>query len=199
MEELRKKSAPDIKLSGCRRKKRLTIALVGVCFYLSLINVIASDVNAATGSENTGMFLQQQQRSITGTVVDKQGIPLPGVSIVLKGTTTGTITDVNGNYHLADVPDNGILVFSFIGMATQEITLAGSSKVDVQMVEDSLGLDEVVVVGYGTQKKASLTSAISQIKGEEALKNKGVNNVTVALQGEIPGLVITRTSTRPGV
>ena len=88
--------------------------------------------------------------------------------------------------------------FSYIGYQTQEVSISGKSNLLIRLSEDSEVLDEVVVTGYGVQKKASLTSAISQIKGEEAFKNKGIANATVALQGEIPGLTITRSSTRPG-
>ena len=90
------------------------------------------------------------------------------------------------------------MVVSYIGYQTQEVSISGKSNLLIRLSEDSEVLDEVVVTGYGVQKKASLTSAISQIKGEEAFKNKGIANATVALQGEIPGLTITRSSTRPG-
>ncbi|MDR0657557.1 MAG: TonB-dependent receptor, partial [Mediterranea sp.] len=101
-------------------------------------------------------------------------------------------------FTLYNVSEKAVLIISYVGYKTQEITLNGKSSVSITMQEDSKALDEIVVVGYGTQKKASLTSAISQIKGEEAFKDRGINNVTVALQGEIPGLIVQRSSTRPG-
>ena len=94
----------------------------------------------------------QQQKSISGKVTDNTNSPLPGVSVVIKGTTTGTITDSDGNYSLSNVPQNAILQFSFVGMKTQEIFVVGKTNIDVALAEEAIGLDEVVAVGYGTQK-----------------------------------------------
>ncbi|HBB01329.1 MAG TPA: TonB-dependent receptor [Porphyromonadaceae bacterium] len=138
-----------------------------------------------------------QTKHLTGTISDESGEPIIGASVMLKGTTTGTVTGVDGDFSL-NVPEDGKLVISYIGYRGQEIPVAGKNVVSIILQEDTELLDEVVVVGYGVQRKASLTSAISQIKADEALMNKGVNNVSVALQGEIPGLVVTRNSTRPG-
>ena len=95
-----------------------------------------------------------QQRTVTGTVTNQRGQPLPGVTVVLKGTTDGTVTDVDGNYSLAGIPPDATLEFSFVGMSTQNVDVGTQTNVDVKMSEDAIGLDEVVVVGYGTQKKA---------------------------------------------
>lgn len=138
----------------------------------------------------------QQGRTISGKVTDQNGEPIIGANVVVKGTSNGVITDVDGNFELRNA--SGKLVVSYIGYPTQEVSISGKSNLLIRLSEDSEVLDEVVVTGYGVQKKASLTSAISQIKGEEAFKNKGIANATVALQGEIPGLTITRSSTRPG-
>lgn len=136
------------------------------------------------------------QNKISGNVSDANGESIIGASVIVKGTMNGTITDIKGNFSLnAEV--KGMLVVSYIGYKTLE-TAISNGPMKIVLKEDSEVLDEVVVVGYGVQKKASLTSAISQIKGEEAFKNKGVTNATVALQGEVPGLTITRSSTRPG-
>ncbi len=136
------------------------------------------------------------QNKVTGKVTDANGESIIGASVLVKGTSNGTITDIDGNFTLNDA--RGILVISYIGYTSQEVAIAGKTTFHITMKDDAELLDEVVVVGYGSQKKASLTSAISQIKGDEAFKNKGVANATVALQGEVPGLTITRTSTRPG-
>lgn len=138
----------------------------------------------------------QQGRTISGKVIDQNGEPIIGANVVVKGTSNGVITDVDGNFELRNASEK--LVVSYIGYQTQEVSISGKSNLLIRLSEDSEVLDEVVVTGYGVQKKASLTSAISQIKGEEAFKNKGIANATVALQGEIPGLTITRSSTRPG-
>ena len=138
----------------------------------------------------------QQGRTISGKVTDQNGEPIIGANVVVKGTSNGVIADVDGNFELRNA--SGKLVVSYIGYQIQEVSISGKSNLLIRLSEDSEVLDEVVVTGYGVQKKASLTSAISQIKGEEAFKNKGIANATVALQGEIPGLTITRSSTRPG-
>jgi len=136
------------------------------------------------------------QSRITGKVVDASGDPVIGVSVLVKGTVNGAITDLNGDFSLE--ASSGTLIVSYIGFLTQEIQIKGQSSFNITLIEDTQSLNEVVVVGYGTQRKASLTSAISQISGEEAFKDRGVSNVSVALQGTVPGLVVTRTTTRPG-
>jgi TonB-linked SusC/RagA family outer membrane protein len=137
------------------------------------------------------------QNKITGNVIEPNGNPIIGASVTIKGTNNGTITNVNGDFEL-NVEKTGTLVVSYIGFVTQEISINGKSSFNVTMTEDQKTLDEVIVVGYGTQKKASLTSAISSIKGDDAFKDRGINNPSVALQGTIPGLTVTRSSTRPG-
>lgn len=136
------------------------------------------------------------QNKITGTVTDGNGDPIIGASVMVKGTTVGTITDLAGKFSL-DTPQQGTLVISYIGYKTRELSL-GKNNYTIALTEDSEILDEVVVVGYGTMKKASLTSAISSVKGEDVFKDRGINNTTVALQGAIPGLTVTRSNTRPG-
>jgi hypothetical protein len=94
-----------------------------------------------------------QQKQVTGTVTDAGGNPLPGVSVVVKGTTLGTLTDAAGKYTLTNIPQSATLVFSFIGMATKEIPASDRSQIDIIMSEEAIGLDEVIVIGYGTAKK----------------------------------------------
>jgi TonB-linked SusC/RagA family outer membrane protein len=131
----------------------------------------------------------KQQLKITGTLTDSNsGEALPGVSIQVEGTAVGTITDVNGNYSI-EVPQSGTLVFSYVGYLTQKIALAGQTKIDVKLVVDAQKLEEVVVVGYGTQKKADLSSAIAVIKPDQMLKVPGGFNSI--LQSEAPGVQIT--------
>lgn len=166
--------------------------IFATALFLSLL-VPAAETIYATESVQTVL---QQGRTITGKVTDQNGDPIIGANVIVKGTSNGVITDMDGNFVLQNA--SGKLVISYIGYQSQEVSIAGKDNLFIRLSEDSEILDEVVVTGYGVQKKASLTSAISQIKGEEAFKNKGIANATVALQGEIPGLTITRTSTRPG-
>ncbi len=136
---------------------------------------------------------QQQQITVTGKVTDSQtGEPIAGVNVVVKGTTTGTMTDVSGNYSL-NVPDkNAALVFSFVGYATQEIPLEGRTTLNVSLVSETIGLEEVVVIGYGTMRKSDLTGAVSMVKGNELAEKVSTTRISQALQGITPGLMVTR-------
>lgn len=138
---------------------------------------------------------QAKGHILKGTVLDEQGQPIIGATIMQKGTKKATVTDLDGHFLLTGV--TGPVVVSYLGYKDQVIKPT-DGDITVNMKEDAGQLDEVVVTGYGTQKKASLTSAISQIKGDEVFKDRSVSSTAVALQGEIPGLTVTRSSTRPG-
>ena len=140
---------------------------------------------------------QSQKKNVTGKVTDSSGLLLPGVTIILKGTSTGIITDVNGSFNLFNVPDNGILIFSFVGMKSQEIAINGKSVINVVMQEETVSLDEVVAVGYGTQKKVNLTGAVSQVTAKQ-LENRPISSVTQMLQGTIPNVSVNVGSGSPG-
>lgn len=135
----------------------------------------------------------QQQFQVSGTVVDEKGVPLPGTSIVEKGTTNGTQSDFDGNFTLDLTDENVTLEFYYIGFATQDVAVNGQTQIDVIMKESASGLDEVVVVGYGTQKRVNLTGAITSIKTEE-LNEIPTNNLSNTLAGRAPGVNITNTS-----
>lgn len=131
-----------------------------------------------------------QTRTITGTVTDgSNGDPIPGASIFVKGTTVGTVSIGNGSYSLV-VPENAdVLVFSFVGMETQEVAIAGRSQIDVRLVASSISVDEVVVVGYGTQRKRDVTSSISQIKGDD-LASKASPSFMQQMAGRASGVQV---------
>ena len=136
--------------------------------------------------------------TINGTVTDENGEPLPGVSIQIKGTTIGTITDVEGKYTIT-VEAGDVLLFSFIGYKSQEITAGGARTViDLSMELDIINLGEVVVVGYGEQRKASVVGSIVQTKGEDLLMTGAVNTVSESLQGLLPGVTAVNTTGKPG-
>ncbi len=146
---------------------------------------------------NAKSIVVQQGRTVTGKVTDQSGDPIPGASIMVKGTTTGTISDMDGNFTLAGLPENAVLVFSFVGMGTQEISAGDRTRFEVVMEETSIGLDEVVAVGYGTQKKGNLTAAISTIKNAE-IQTTTNPSLAQRLQGKIAGLQIRQYSGAPG-
>ncbi|QGY47965.1 SusC/RagA family TonB-linked outer membrane protein [Maribellus comscasis] len=139
----------------------------------------------------------QQQKTISGKVTDLNNVPLPGVTIIVKGTTQGAITDTKGNYSLVNVPTNSILVFSFIGMKPQEISVAGKASIDVIMEESAIGIEEVVAIGYGTIKKRDLTGSVTSVKADniEKINTASLND---ALQGLAAGVQVTSQSGQPG-
>ncbi|WP_298472948.1 TonB-dependent receptor [uncultured Maribacter sp.] len=139
----------------------------------------------------------KEQLEINGTVIDEDGLPLPGASIVEKGTTNGVTTDFDGKFSLALKGENPVLVISYIGYSNQEIIVAGKTQLNIQMKPDSAALEEVVVVGYGTQKRATVTGSVASVKGVELTKSPAVN-LTNSLAGRVPGLFITQTSAEPG-
>lgn len=137
-----------------------------------------------------------QQKTVSGLVTDPSGEPIIGASVVVKGTTNGTITDFDGKFSLTNVPDKGIILITYIGYKAQEILVTGKTNLKVTMAEDTETLDEVVVVGYGTQKKSDVTGAMVSV-GAEELKSRPTANVFEAMQGKAAGVDI-RTSDRPG-
>jgi TonB-linked SusC/RagA family outer membrane protein len=141
--------------------------------------------------------LSQQQKSVTGKVTDSLGGPLPGVSVVVKGTTTGVITDFDGKYSISNIPENTTLQFSFVGMKAQEVAVGNNSYINVRLEEETIGIEEVVAVGYGTQKRGNLTGSVSSIKSEK-LTIAPIANVTNSLAGQMPGLITKQGSGQPG-
>jgi TonB-linked SusC/RagA family outer membrane protein len=137
------------------------------------------------------------QTTVTGKVTDEKGEALPGVSIVLQNTFSGTTTDVSGNYSLANVPANATLVFSFTGMTSQQVAINNQSVVDVVLKADAKSLDEVVVIGYGTLEKKDLSSAISKVDGE-MLRSQPLASPAALLVGKSTGVQVTSNSGAPG-
>ena len=150
-----------------------------------------------TLSDVTPLAAALQQLKITGTVTDDKGNPLPGVTIRVKGITLGTLTDASGKYTIENTPQNATLIFSFVGMATQEIPSDGRMLIDVVLKEEAIGLEEVVVVGYGTQKRKSITSSFSSVNMDDAIKVT-TSSVGQNLQGRAAGLTADLNSAQPG-
>ena len=134
---------------------------------------------------------------VSGKVSDNKGLPIPGVTVTVQGTKLGTVTDFDGKYTLGNVSSNSNLEFSYIGMESYVIKVGNQKVINATLKEAASALNEVVVVGFGTQKKANLTGAVSQVKMDEVLGNRAVTSAVAALQGAVPGLVVT-TSSVPG-
>ncbi len=140
----------------------------------------------------------KQQLSVTGTVTDPSGLPLPGVTVVIKGTSQGTVTDSNGSYSISNIPSGAVLVFSFIGMKTTESAVAGKQVLNVRMSEETVGIEEVVAVGYGVQKKINLSGAVSSIVNSEMLERRPITHLSQALSGNASGILVSQSSGQPG-
>ncbi|MFI0430469.1 SusC/RagA family TonB-linked outer membrane protein [Mariniflexile sp. HMF6888] len=141
-------------------------------------------------------YIQAQDLTVSGTISDGNGIPLPGVAILLKNTTKGTITDFDGKFEI-EAPSNGVLVVSYIGYTTIEAPINGKSSITITLIENVEALDEVVVVGYGTQKKSNLTGSVASIKTEEINKSTSTS-IGQLLQGKATGLQALQNSAQPG-
>lgn len=172
---------------------RILQSIIAAC---GIISIVVFNYGAALanreGSKQSFAF------EVTGRVTSRiDGEPLPGVNVTVKGTVTGTVTDIDGQYAL-NVPDeNSVLVFSFVGYETQEVPVNGRSVINMTMEEDIGTLDEIVVVGYGTVRKSDLTGAVSSVKNED-LNVGAISSVDEALKGRIAGVQISQTSAEPG-
>jgi len=137
------------------------------------------------------------QTSVNGKVSDDGGEPLPGVTVIVKGTTLGVVTNIDGDYTITDVPEGTVLQFSFVGMTTQEIEVGTKTTINITLHTDAIGLEEVVAIGYGSQKKKNLTGAISNIQNEE-LQKTTATSLAQKLQGKVAGLNIRQNTGEPG-
>ena len=141
--------------------------------------------------------LYAQEKSITGRVTDDNNEPIPGANVVFKGTTTGTVTDFDGKFRIKVSGTSKTLVFTFIGFDPKEVDVANKTILDVQLKMSTVGLQEVVAVGYGVQKKATITGAISSVKGAELVRSP-LPNLSSAVVGRVPGLLSVQRSGQPG-
>lgn len=172
------------------------------CIVLFLCTFLFVEQKSAfAGTENPGsaqIKSQAEQKFLKGNVTDIKGIPLPGVTVVVKGTSMGTITDVNGNFQLSIPADKQTLVFSFVGMKAQEIPISGRTEIKVSMEEEAIGLDEVIAIGYGTQSREKITTSISKLD-TKVLENIPFSHPASALQGTIAGLRVQSYNGQPGL
>ncbi len=143
-----------------------------------------------------GMVANAQISTVSGTVTDGK-FPLPGVNVIVKNTTNGTSTDFDGNFTISDISSGDIVVFSYVGYETQEVTIGNETTINVILIEDAAALDEVVIVGYGTSNKRELTGSIGSVKGGD-LANTVAGNPTAALQGKLTGIQVENPGGQPG-
>ncbi|MEZ5071553.1 MAG: SusC/RagA family TonB-linked outer membrane protein [Bacteroidales bacterium] len=150
----------------------------------------------AEAKTQLGTKSEVQQRTVTGTVIDTEGEPVPGATVSVKGTTRGAITDMDGKYQL-NVDDGDILLFSFVGYITQEVPVGSNTVVNVTLAADVKSLEEIVVIGYGTVAKSDLTGSVSSLKSDDM--NPGANaSIDQMMQGRAAGVQITQSSGEPG-
>ncbi len=209
--EIRKQSGYDFfyNLEDIRKAKRVDITVrnemleevLSRCFEDQPFTFMFKDKTVIIKETKSDPILYKsdflQKVELKGKVTDDKGGPIPGVSVKLKGSNIGTMTDGNGNYALSLPDGNGTLVFSFIGFAQQEVPVNNRSSINVVLKEEDKALSEVVVVGYGTQKKVNLTGAVASVTGDE-LTTRQAPNTTSLLQGRMPGVQVTQNSGQPG-
>ncbi len=210
--EIRKQSGYDFffDLGDLKKAKRIDLSVTNEtlenvldrCFENQPFTYVLKDkavIIKEQAIQNLSVIAEFSQKTdIKGRVTDEKGGPLPGVSVKLKGTSTGTITDKNGNYTLGIASASGTIVFSYVGFATQEVEVAGKTTINVKLKEENASLTEVVVVGYGTQKKVNLTGSVATVAADELIKRPAAN-ASLLLQGKVPGLQIIQNSAQPGL
>ena len=156
--------------------------------------IIITDENESNSIFQNG---QQKTKKITGKVVDTSGSSLPGVSVVVKGSTIGTITDADGNYSLSNVPEDAILQFSFVGMKSQEIAVGSKITINVVLADETIGIEEVVAIGYGTMKKSDITGSVTSVNSKDFVKGIATNALQL-LSGKASGVNISQANSEPG-
>ncbi len=177
-------------LSGFRSTKNVKAMRI----YVVLMLVLSTSIYATSSFS----LVNQDARTITGTVTDENGAPLPGVNVALKGMVyAGTITDGNGKYSIEVSDENAVLAFSFVGYVTQEVAVLNKQVINVQLVPTIEQLDQVVVIGYGTKRKATVTGAIATTSGAE-LQKAATTNIVKALTGQMTGVIVNTRSSAPG-
>lgn len=178
------------------RNKRIGSEMKFFTLFIGMILCFVPSIHAIEGIVGVNET-QQSQRNVSGRITDNTGEALVGVSVIEKGTSNGSITDIDGKFTLTLISNNPVLVFSYVGFTTLEITVGNDRILNISLQEDITGLDEVIVVGYGTQKKATLTGSISQVGGEE-LKKVSAANLSNTLAGKTAGVIANTRSGEPG-
>lgn len=177
------KNAKTLIKSQCRNTHQALMCFLCFFFFFAGMHQVVHAV------PDVAMKIDQDVH-ITGIVQDTNKEPMIGVSVMVKGTTNGTVTDIDGNYSLSVQGSKSVLVFSFVGYVTKEVTVGSQKTINVTLAEDSKMIDEVVVIGFQSQKKGNLTAAVASVSAE-TLEDRPVANIGQALQGMVPGLNIS--------
>ncbi|MCE5345535.1 MAG: TonB-dependent receptor [Bacteroidales bacterium] len=188
-------------LRGCSGNAFKIIRLTIFLFIVTVFNVFGGNIVSDNTNQNldkeTDTAAVMQQKRITGTVTDANGNPMPGVNVQVEGTTIGSISDINGKYSIEGQNANNVLTFSFIGYVSQKVAVGNKVVIDVSLSEELQALEEVVVVGYGTQKKMNITGSVSAVNSE-ALEMRNVTKGSLALVGSMSGIALRQLSGNPG-
>ena len=171
-------------------------ALRGIITAFACVSLLSYGLSAYAETPS-GIQAVEQTKTIKGTIVDVSGDPVIGASVLVKGTSKGTVTDIDGNFMLSDISETATLQISYIGYQTMEVGVKGKNVINLTLQEDSESLDEVVVVGYGTMKKSDLTGSVGSVSAQK-LSARGTTSVSDALQGSVPGVSITQKNSRAG-
>lgn len=193
------KKNPASKAVDFQTRKVLTRSglIAGLCLStLAPSYALPAGLDAAK-AQNESVTIIQQTKKVSGVVTDNTGEPILGANVVVKGTTEGTVTDMDGKYTL-DVPNNATLSISFIGYTTKEVKVGNLSVINVVLEEEAIGLNEVVAIGYGYVKKKDLTGAVSTVSADDMVMGGTVSNAAQALQGKTAGVQVSQSSKAPG-
>lgn len=182
-----------------KKKQFLRLASLSCLGFLVSFATQAADhgLNKPDQAVSNMELVQDQVHKVSGTVTDESGAALPGTTIVVKGSTIGSVSDIDGNFNLSGLNGDETLVFTFVGMLPQEIAVAGKTVVNVQLKTDAIGIEEVVAIGYGTQKKRDVSSAISSVNSE-TYRDRPVSNFVQGISGQVAGVSISQTNGAPG-
>lgn len=183
----------------CMLEGNLSKFLLGSVFFLSMTPVYGVSGKVIEAEKiHSILAVSQDGRTVSGTVVDETGLPVIGVNVKIKGMTIGAITDLDGNFTLKDVPENAVLVVSYVGYKEQEIKVGTQSHLSIKLQEDTELIDEVVVVGYASQKKVNLTGSVSSVNMTDIAEKRPITNLTSGLAGTAAGVTIRTTNNAPG-
>ncbi len=176
--------------------KRFRFLMMMLRLSVFFLTVQLMSINVLCARTYDGLELNKEEIEISGKVIADEG-GLPGANVIVKGTSLGTVTDIDGNYELIVPGEESILVFSSVGYVQEEVLVGNKTVIDIQMVPDITALEEIVVVGYGTMKKSYLTGSLASVSNED-FEKQPITRIDQALQGRAAGVAVTQTSGAPG-